>query len=1236
MKKRLLSGFLCLCMLLTLAPTVALAAEEPAPAASTTGAENQGTTTTPAVPSDEEESGKAVAQIGEQTYETLQTAVNAATTPETTITLLADVTESSVTVPVGANLKINGNHHTFYGTIKCAADSSSAKADTESEQTATHLAIQDLTMDGQNKTTFAIQSQNQTNNGQMELYLTVEGCRIQNYPGKALYLTNTKELNVKNCTFKNNATGATSVTGDFTIDLNLCAVQDAVITIEGCTFEGKYGNTAPIKVAQRGKQDGTNPSDISCETTAKVQNLTIKNCTFPVGTWQVKLGTSKFTSAASNTGNFPVTLAGNTKVGGGTVNIMLGYQYSNLNAMMDKNGLMIPSGATVSKAAEGGFPVAMVGDSSYTTLSAAIQANSTGTIQILRNITEDVTLPAGSNLTIEGVSLKFTLTGQITCTATDADQKATQLTVKNLTLDGNKTKSFAIQAQNQQVSNNLSELSLTLENCTVQNYVKKALYLTNVKELTVTGCTFKNNATGTMDSPNTSGDYTIDLNLVGVQDTVVNIKDTTFSGDCGDKAVVKIAARGSEDGTGATDLSGPNATVKSLTIEGCTFNQRKNGDQAVPALNIGTNVKSESDKPNITGAYEVTIKENLTDMLIKLPYLDKESAQSVTVAAGATAHKDANGSFETVTAVVNAAKPKVEVNTSDMTQEESSLANSLKAALENENSTPSVTGEGLTQATNNAAAEIPAETMKKAAEALEKANIDIENSTVMVVVQPYMEIRITDVAISDAGESKKQTLTVDITPKYNIIATTEAAVNGEDGIVTEAGAEGSPARNSVIMESAKNLTVSESVTVEIPLPASFVGDKEKLYVEHTKNGVTYVYEGGVTAPEGTGKASGETQSTEGVKILTFTNPHGFSTFTISAENRAEAKIGKTSYLSLQDAVNAVADNGEITVLKDGLAATVSGDSKTFTLKNSDTSNSITVTLNGQTLTISANSSQSFTYIKPSGGGGGGGGGSVTTKYTLSFDTNGGSAIAKVTKEKGTTVDLEQYVPTREGYTFAGWYSDEALTQKVTSVKLNANTTVYAKWTENAVTPTLPFTDVKSGDWFYEAVQYVYDKGMMTGVSADRFAPASTTTRGMIVTILYRLENEPAVSGGSAFTDVENGAWYADAVAWAAANDIVNGTSATTFAPNSPITREQMAAILYRYAAYKGYDVSQKADLSGYTDAASISGYAKDALAWANAQKLITGVTDTTLNPQGSATRAQVATILMRLCETVVK
>ena len=283
--------------------------------------------------------------------------------------------------------------------------------------------------------------------------------------------------------------------------------------------------------------------------------------------------------------------------------------------------------------------------------------------------------------------------------------------------------------------------------------------------------------------------------------------------------------------------------------------------------------------------------------------------------------------------------------------------------------------------------------------------------------------------------------------------------------------------------------------------------------------------------------------------------------------------------------------------------------------------------------VTKNCTVTATFSKNSSSGGGGG--SVTTKYTLTFDTNGGSAIAKVTKEKGTTVDLGQYVPTREGYTFAGWYSDEALTQKITSVKLNGNTTVYAKWTENAVTPTLPFTDVKSGDWFYEAVQYVYDKGMMTGVSADRFAPASTTTRGMIVTILYRLENEPAVSGGSAFTDVESGAWYADAVAWAAANDIVNGTSATTFAPNSPITREQMATMLYRFAQYKGMDaVTLQENLTGYPDGGQVSDYAIPAMNWAVGQGLIAGMENGTLVPQGSATRAQVATILMRFCESI--
>ena len=287
------------------------------------------------------------------------------------------------------------------------------------------------------------------------------------------------------------------------------------------------------------------------------------------------------------------------------------------------------------------------------------------------------------------------------------------------------------------------------------------------------------------------------------------------------------------------------------------------------------------------------------------------------------------------------------------------------------------------------------------------------------------------------------------------------------------------------------------------------------------------------------------------------------------------------------------------------------------------------------MTFSVDLSGVAYYQAPSHGGSGSSGGSASTTYTLTFETNGGSAISKVTKNKGTTIDLAQYAPTKSGATFEGWYADKGLAKKITSVKLDANTTVYAKWTEAPVSG-LPFGDVKSADWFYNDVKYVYEKGMMAGTAADVFAPNATTTRAMIVTILYRLEGSPAVTGTSAFVDVPAGQWYTDAVNWAAANQIVKGTSATTFAPNDSITREQMAAILYRYAQYKGYDVTKKADLSGYSDNGQVSAYAKDALAWANAAKLINGVTNTTLAPQGNATRAQVSAILHRFCDGVVK
>lgn len=184
------------------------------------------------------------------------------------------------------------------------------------------------------------------------------------------------------------------------------------------------------------------------------------------------------------------------------------------------------------------------------------------------------------------------------------------------------------------------------------------------------------------------------------------------------------------------------------------------------------------------------------------------------------------------------------------------------------------------------------------------------------------------------------------------------------------------------------------------------------------------------------------------------------------------------------------------------------------------------------------------------------------------------------------------------------------------------------WEPEPEEPAMPFTDVNEGDWFYDVVLYAYDNGLMTGVSATEFAPNQTTTRGMIVSMLARLEGVTSAESAG-FTDVADNDWYATAVNWAASVGVVNGYEDNTFRPNAPITREQMAAILYNYADYKGYDVSARADLSDYADAASISSWAEDVLAWANAEGLINGMTATTIDPQGATTRAQTAAMFER-------
>ena len=498
--------------------------------------------------------------------------------------------------------------------------------------------------------------------------------------------------------------------------------------------------------------------------------------------------------------------------------------------------------------------------------------------------------------------------------------------------------------------------------------------------------------------------------------------------------------------------------------------------------------------------------------------------------------------------------------------------------------------------------------------ALNEGGISVDNAeNVTIVVQPYLDITLKDASSETDG---KKSFTVDITPKYRKVATTATDLSQ---VIVKGEEEDQETANAVIVAESVNLTVNRTVEVSIALPKDFVSTGEnELYVHHQKNGLTYVYKGIIT-----GNADNQT--------LTFTNPHGFSLFTITTESPV-AQIGDNYYATLTDAVADVADGQTIELLKESAEKITVQRNVSFTVDTTHGTfaGSIEAGSNYSMTKTEKDGKITYTFTRNSSSSSSG-----SSNRTLTFNVNGGSELKKLTKAKGTTIDLSDYTPTRTGYTFAGWYSDKELTDKVTSIKLSENTTVYAKWTKNADETVAGFEDVKVGDWFAEEVQYVVDKGLMSGTSKTTFAPSATTTRGMIVAILHRLEKEPAATA-SAFTDVKAGAYYEKAINWAAANDIVKGVTETTFAPDQAITREQMAAILYRYAQFKGYDMSKANKLDAYTDAAQVSAYAVPAMQWANAENLITGKSATVLDPKGNATRAEVSSILMRFCENIAK
>mgnify|MGYP002585974559 CR=1 FL=1 len=487
-------------------------------------------------------------------------------------------------------------------------------------------------------------------------------------------------------------------------------------------------------------------------------------------------------------------------------------------------------------------------------------------------------------------------------------------------------------------------------------------------------------------------------------------------------------------------------------------------------------------------------------------------------------------------------------------------------------------------------------TDEKAAKYQQAAANDVDDVE-KIEVRAYLEVKPT--AYNGSA------YTLDITPKYDVVV-----VGTKNGATAKKVVE------------TNTLNVTKATEVSVQLPEGFVTNTDNLYVQHKG----HEYDAAVTA-------------NNGVYTANFTNPHGFSPFTISKTSQTVATIGTDKYTSFADAVSAVPANGTIEITG-GTSPYTGTANKTFTVKNSTSAD---ITVNGQT--IKPTKSYTFKYTHSSGSSSGGSSsGKTTYKVTTSAVNNGGVNASPSNAEKGATITItlspdkgykldKLTVTDGSGKTVSTVKKSDTVytfTMPASAVKVGVS---YVKATE---TPSeTKFNDVSANDWFASAVDYVTGKGMMNGTADNTFSPKANTTRGMVVTVLYRLENQPSTSAAS-FTDVASGAYYANAVAWANANGIVSGYGSGKFGPNDKVTREQLAAILYRYAQYKKYDVSvgEDTNILSYDDAQSISSYAIPAIQWACGAGVVTGKSGSKLDPKGNATRAEVAAMLMRFCENV--
>ncbi|WP_418375030.1 S-layer homology domain-containing protein [Agathobaculum sp.] len=1204
MKKRLLSAFLAVMMVLTMAP-VAFAADEDAENTAD-GSASAGTGSS--------EVTSAVAKIGDTDYATLQAAVNAANNGDTIVlkksisateigekkqlqfvkadmNVTLDLNQNTITAEAGEAIAINAANITLTvknGTIENFAEGS------YSDGVYAYKESNNLTLTFENivlkSRTQGLAVQGLTSNSNVNIVnsniISTDGLGIY-YPPKSGTLTiSDSEI--------------AGVTGIVVKGSNL------VVKGEKTIISGTGPNVDP-ETYYTGATDGSSTLTETGDAVYVESGYNDRDISVSISGGHLNSKNAKavrmFVKNGENTSaKREISVTGGTFSSDVSAYVAEGY--------VQNNGTVERLGETNA--------VAKVGDTYYKTLSAAVAVAKDGdTVTLLKNVVLNSTLTLNKNMILDLNGCEISNgsamgTNYLVSVAANADvsivgdkanskisdsRSNAQGTITAVVVYGKLT----VEGDNLTISRGANGIAVKVED-NPGTLIVNGGTITVDKPTQTSSQAIQNWGNATINGGVFNGDVDSYTYIANNQNYVGNmtIKNGTFNGEV-------FAAQLQYDNqwpTASARVAITGGNFKGIIAE--YYHDSTKGLQ--PVENVSKPANTAESEVTVSGGY-FTVDPSAYCVTGKTGVSNGDSTYPWTVGEKIADTKPAEVADATVAATVDknasdAAKDAAkDIGGATMAQNEA-----IKAAAKNEANK------------NTIDADTPVDG-KTVTQKLQEVDSTITSNDVKIVYQTYIDVEVKDAAKENNTFTE---LTVELTPMYRVIAAKSGVTDYHVDVDKNTSSV-----NAVQIVGEQPLTLTGKYEVTLHLPNDFVVPSDnKLSIKHQKSsGVEYY--------------TGTVDTTSAAKMVTF-ETNGFSPFTISA---VAAYVGTTAYPSLQEAANA-ANNGATIVVKNGASHDLTfNTTKSVKVKN-DTGVAITVKFNGTDKGVAKDATETFSYTKPSSGGSSGGSssGKTTYKVTTSAVNNGGVNASPSNAEKGATITItlspdkgykldKLTVTDGSGKTVSTVKKSDTVytfTMPASAVKVGVS---YVKATE---TPSkTKFNDVSANDWFASAVDYVTGKGMMNGTADNTFSPKANTTRGMVVTVLYRLENQPSTSAAS-FTDVASGAYYANAVAWANANGIVSGYGSGKFGPNDKVTREQLAAILYRYAQYKKYDVSvgEDTNILSYDDAQSISSYAIPAIQWACGAGVVTGKSGSKLDPKGNATRAEVAAMLMRFCENV--